>query len=182
MSLALIAAFIEILILVLLYFTTYRRFKVCPPDKIMMVQTMNYGQKMTKCIHGGTRFVLPMAQSYDFLDMKPISLDLNIEGISFKDGESADLTVKIIFSISTKPHLMNQAAQKLQSKSREKVTDLARNIIIISFEEIIPAFGYEEIETCMDRFHEILGNSIESNLNEIGCSVYNFAILNVKKH
>ena len=58
------------------------RYKKCPSDKIMVI----YGQvgtnkdgtqRSAKCIHGGAAFVWPVFQSYEYLDLTPMSIPVD---------------------------------------------------------------------------------------------------------
>ena len=57
-----------VLIVVLVVLTLFTRYKICPPDKIMVVQGALIGKNSdgtprgAKCTHGGAQFVWPFFQ------------------------------------------------------------------------------------------------------------------------
>lgn len=79
----LVAAIVVVLILLFIMFLIFiSRYKKCPSDKVMVIYgklKKNKGgitQASSKCIHGGAQFVWPFFQSYSFLDLTPISLNV----------------------------------------------------------------------------------------------------------
>ena len=57
------------------------RYKKCPSDKVMVVygsigKNSDGSNRSAKCIHGGAEFVIPVFQSYSYLDLTPISIQV----------------------------------------------------------------------------------------------------------
>ena len=59
------------------------RFRRCPSDKVLVI----YGKvgtnkdgtaRSAKCIHGGAALVLPIFQSYQYLDLTPMSINVDL--------------------------------------------------------------------------------------------------------
>lgn len=78
---------ILITVLIILAFSTLlfviSRYKKCPSDKIMVIYgKVGHSKDGTalsaKCIHGGAAFVWPIFQAYEFLDLKPISINVDL--------------------------------------------------------------------------------------------------------
>ncbi len=74
-----------VVIIVILFFITmlalFTRYKRCPSDRILVI----YGRtgknkeglsRSARTIHGGAAFIWPVIQSYAFLDLTPISLEV----------------------------------------------------------------------------------------------------------
>ncbi|MGH9380343.1 MAG: SPFH domain-containing protein [Thermoanaerobaculia bacterium] len=78
----LVVAGIVVFFLTIIAFT--RRFKRCPSDKILVVYGKiaggGRGGLSAKCYHGGASFIWPLIQDYAFLDLKPLSIDINLQG------------------------------------------------------------------------------------------------------
>ena len=70
----------------LILFTTLivivSRYKKCPSDKIMVIYGAAIGNnhdgtpRTAKCIHGGAAFVVPIFQSYEYMDLTPMSISV----------------------------------------------------------------------------------------------------------
>ena len=61
-----------------------RRYKRCPSDKVLVVYGKiaggGIGGLSAKCYHGGAAFIWPVLQSYEFLDLTPMAIDINLQG------------------------------------------------------------------------------------------------------
>ena len=79
--------FILIAVIVILVLSTLlvilSRYRKCPSDKVMVI----YGRigngsdgtsRSSKCIHGGAAFIWPVVQSYEYLDLTPISISVDL--------------------------------------------------------------------------------------------------------
>ena len=63
--------------LFLIFFVS--RYKRCPSDKILVVYGRTKGEQSATCYAGGATFVMPIFQDYRFLDLTPISIDVNLQ-------------------------------------------------------------------------------------------------------
>ena len=61
------------------------RYKRCPSDKILVIYGKT-GKGSAKCVAGGATFVWPVIQSYEFLDLSPISIDVDLRGALSKQN------------------------------------------------------------------------------------------------
>ena len=74
---------VVVLILFSLALALISRFKRCPSNKVLVVYGSLLGKnpdgtkRASKCLHDGGTLVLPVFQSYKFLDLTPISLTGN---------------------------------------------------------------------------------------------------------
>ena len=59
------------------------RYRKCPSDKILVI----YGKvgndksgqaRSARCIHGGAAFIVPIIQSYQYMDLTPISINVDL--------------------------------------------------------------------------------------------------------
>ena len=61
-----------------------KRYKKCPSDKVMVIygkvgSNKDGSTRSAKCIHGGAAFIWPVIQSYEFLDLTPMSISVDLE-------------------------------------------------------------------------------------------------------
>ena len=55
----------------------YRR---CPSNKVLAVWGTGTGQKAALAIHGGGKFIIPVAQDYAYLSLEPIQIEVPLKG------------------------------------------------------------------------------------------------------
>ena len=73
-----LALIFGILFIFLFLIILIRRYKRCPSDRILVVYGKVGGGQSAKCIHGGAAFIFPVIQDYEFLDLTPISIEVNL--------------------------------------------------------------------------------------------------------
>lgn len=61
------------------------RYKRCPSDKILVIYGKT-GSGSAKCLAGGAAFVWPVIQGYEYLDLSPISIDVDLQGALSKQN------------------------------------------------------------------------------------------------
>jgi flotillin len=94
--LAIVALFVFIMITSVL-----RRYKRCPSDRILVVYGKVGGGGSAKCIHGGAAFIWPVFQDYSFMDLTPISIEVNLTNSLSKQNIRVDVPSKFTVGIST---------------------------------------------------------------------------------
>ena len=109
-TLTVIAVFLFTMVLVVL--TRYRR---CPSDKVLVI----YGKvgsnkdgtaRSAKCIHGGAAFIWPIVQAYEFLDLTPMSLSVDLRNALSRQNIRVDVPSRFTVGISTEVGVMQNAA------------------------------------------------------------------------
>ena len=130
----------------IIYF--FSRYKKCPSDKILVIYgKTGGGGRSSNCMHGGAAFIWPVIQTYEFLDLTPIKLDIKEQKFSQSDGTTIKLPARCTVGISTEPGVMANAAERLLGQQLESVKDLAEDIIQSSITHV------------MDRTGSIINNS-----------------------
>ncbi|MBR3505213.1 MAG: flotillin family protein, partial [Clostridia bacterium] len=106
-----------ILIIVGVLFVTFTailaRYKRCPSDKVLVIYGKTGRDASAKCIHGGAAFIWPVFQSYQFLDLTPISIECNLTNALSKQNIRVDVPCRFTVGISTEPEVMTNAAERL---------------------------------------------------------------------
>ncbi len=73
-----LAIIFGILFVFIFFIILVKRYKRCPSDRILVVYGKVGGGQSAKCIHGGAAFIFPVIQDYEFLDLTPISIEVNL--------------------------------------------------------------------------------------------------------
>ena len=77
----LIAICVAVLVLFACLIAILSRYRKCPSDKVLVIYgkvgtDKNGENRSAKCIHGGAAFIVPVIQSYQYLDLTPISINV----------------------------------------------------------------------------------------------------------
>ncbi len=168
----------------ILIFSMFRRYKRCPSDRILVVYGKvgkgSEGTLTAKCIHGGAAFIWPIIQDYSFLDLTPISLEVNLTSALSKQNIRVDVPSRFTVGISTEPAVMQNAAERLLGMQRPAIHDLAKDIILGQMRLVVAMMDIEEINNNRDKFLANIAGNVEAELNKIGLKMINVNVTDIK--
>lgn len=179
-----IAVSVAVLILFALLLGIISRYRKCPSDKILVI----YGKvgndksgqaRSAKCIHGGAAFIVPVMQSYQYLDLTPISINVDLKSALSKQNIRVDVPSRFTIGISTEPGIMQNAAERLLGLRLNEIQDLAKDIILGQLRLIIATMEIEEINTDRDKFLLAVSNNVEIELKKIGLRLINVNVTDI---
>lgn len=156
----------------------FARYKKCPSDKVMVIygkiaKEKDGTQKSSRCIHGGAAFIVPMIQSYAFLDLTPISLSVDLKNALSRQNIRIDVPSRFTVGISTEPSVMQNAAERLLGLKLNEIQELAKDIIFGQLRLVIATMNIEEINTDRDKFLDAISRNVEGELKKIGLRLIN---------
>lgn len=175
---------ITVVFFFILVFSMFRRYKRCPSDRILVVYGKvgknAEGSLTAKCIHGGAAFIWPIIQDYSFLDLTPISLEVNLTSALSKQNIRVDVPSRFTVGISTEPAVMQNAAERLLGMQRPNIHDLAKDIILGQMRLVVAMMDIEEINNNRDKFLANIAGNVEAELNKIGLKMINVNVTDIK--
>ena len=160
------------------------RYKKCPSDKVMVI----YGKvgkasdgtaRSAKCIHGGAAFIVPFIQGYSFLDLTPISIQVDLKNALSRQNIRIDVPSRFTVAISTEQGVMQNAAERLRSLPINEIQRLAEDIIFGQLRLIIATMDIEEINTNRDKVLEAVSINVEGELKKIGLRLINVNVTDI---
>ena len=178
-ALTVIAVLLFTLLLVVL--TRYRR---CPSDKVLVI----YGKvgtnkdgtnRSAKCIHGGAAFIWPIVQSYEYLDLTPMSINVDLTNALSHQNIRVDVPSRFTVGISVEQGVMQNAAERLLGLKLNEIQELAKDIIFGQLRLVIATMDIEEINTDRDKFLEAVSHNVETELKKIGLRLINVNVTDI---
>jgi flotillin len=175
-------ALIVIVIMVLVFVVT--RIRKCPADKILVVygkvgKNNDGSNKSATCIHGGAKFVIPFIQAYQYLDLTPLSISVDLTKALSRQNIRIDVPSRFTVGISTEPSVMMNAAERLLGLHLEEIQELAKDIIFGQLRLVIATMDIEEINTNRDKFLEAVTENVETELKKIGLRLINVNVTDI---
>ncbi|WBW97538.1 flotillin family protein [Oceanirhabdus sp. W0125-5] len=160
------------------------RYKRCPSDKILVIygktgKNSEGGTRTAKCIHGGAAFVMPIIQSYQFLDLTPMSIEVNLKNALSKQHIRVDVPSRFTVGISVEEGIMTNAAERLLGLSIANIQDLAKDIIFGQLRLVIATMDIEEINSDRDKFLTNITDNVGAELKKIGLKLINVNITDI---
>ena len=155
----------------------YRR---CPSDKILVIYGSGTKGETATCIHGGASFVWPIIQDYQYLDLTPFSINIELRGALSKQNIRVDVPSSFTVAISTDGRVMHNAAERLLGLDLRTVQNLASEIILGQLRLVVAQMDVEELNTERERFMEEVRKNVESELSKIGLKLINANITDIR--
>ncbi|MFT6837015.1 MAG: flotillin [Sediminicola sp.] len=178
-SATLLAIGFAILFFFIVIISFIRRYKRCPSDRILVVYGKVGTGNSARCIHGGAAFIWPVIQDYEFLDLTPISIEVNLINALSKQNIRVNVPSRFTIGISTEPGIMQNAAERLLGQGMQEVQDLAKEIIFGQLRLVVASMDIEEINSDRDKFLTNISQSVESELKKVGLKLINVNITDI---
>ncbi|MBQ9828758.1 MAG: flotillin family protein [Akkermansia sp.] len=158
----------------------FSRYKMCPSDKILIVYGNVGAGRSAKCIHGGATFIMPIVQSYAFMDLNPINIDVPLKGALSSQNIRVDVPSSFIVGISTQPEIMQNAASRLLGRTRQDIRDLASEIIMGQMRVVIASLTIEEINADREKLIKGITGGVDVELHKVGLYLINANITDIR--
>jgi flotillin len=168
-----------VLFVFLLFFILIKRYKRCPSDRILVVYGKVGGGQSAKCIHGGAAFIIPVIQDYEYLDLTPISIEVNLVNALSKQNIRVNVPSRFTIGVSTEPGVMQNAAERLLGLGLQDIQELAKEIIFGQLRLVVASMDIEEINSDRDKFLTNISQSVESELKKVGLKLINVNITDI---
>ncbi len=185
LNFGLIAIVVAIVVIFFFVVILLGRYKRCPSDKVMVIygktgKDDNGKSRSAKCIHGGAAFVWPVIQDFDFLDLTPMSIDVDLTSALSKQNIRVDVPSQFTIAISTTPNVMINAAERLLGLDPSVVEQTAKDIILGQLRLVIASMEIEEINADRDKFLSEVTSNVGEELNKIGLELINVNVTDIR--
>ncbi len=155
------------------------RYKRCPSDKILVIYGKTGAGQSARCIHGGAAFIWPIIQDYSFLDLTPISIDVDLRNALSKQNIRVDVPSRFTVGISTEPEVMTNAAERLLGLDMNAIRTVSHDIIVGQMRLVIATMDIEEINADRDKFYSNVSHHVETELKKIGLRLINVNVTDI---
>ncbi len=166
-------------LLVLMVLWGVSRYKRCPSDRVLVIYGKTGKNQSARCIHGGAAFVWPVIQDYAYLDLTPISIDVDLRSALSKQNIRINVPSRFTVGISTSEGVVMNAANRLLGLPLSNVRDLAQDIIIGQMRLVIAMMDIEEINADRDKFQETVYDHVDIELTKIGLKLINVNVTDI---
>ncbi len=171
-----LAGLAGLIVLLGLFFVS--RYKRCPSDKILVIYGRT-GQGSAKCIAGGAAFVWPVIQDYEYLDLSPITIDVDLRGALSKQNIRVNVPSRFTVGVANEEGTMLNAAERLLGKDNEEIRDIAKDIIFGQLRLVVATMDIEEINSDRDKFLMNVATSVGGEIRKIGLQLINVNVTDI---
>jgi len=165
-----------VILLIIVFLSRYRR---CPSDKILVI----YGKTNSgsaKCLAGGAAFVWPIVQDYAYLDLHPISIDVDLHGALSRQNIRVNVPSRFTVAISTESGVMTNAAERLLNRNEDEIRDMSKDIIFGQLRLVVATMDIEEINSDRDKFLANVYHNVGTELRKIGLELINVNVTDIQ--
>jgi len=156
-----------------------RRYKRCPPNRILVIYGKAGGESKARCIHAGAAFILPLFQDYAFMSLEPLTIDIELTSALSKKNIRVGVPSTFTVGISTEPSIMQNAAERLLGLRDNEVAVQARDIILGQMRLVIATLTIEEINQDREKFLDLVNKNVNFELNKVGLYMINVNIRDI---
>ena len=156
-----------------------RQYRRCPSNRVLVVYGKVGGNQAARCIHGGGVFVIPLFQSYMYLSLDPITIEIELTGALSKKNIRVNVPSTFTVGVSTEPLVMNNAAERLLGRPLTEISAQARDIILGQMRLVIATLSIEEINQDREKFLDLMNKFCAAELVKIGLEVINVNIRDI---
>lgn len=161
-------------------FWVISRYRMCPPDRILVVYGKVGDGQSSKCYHGGAAFVVPVFQNYSYLDLNPINIEVPLRGALSSQNIRVDVPSAFIVAVSTEPGIMENAATRMLGRTIEEIQAIATEIIMGQMRMVIAQMTIEEINANREKLIGKITESVETELHKVGLKLINANITDIR--
>ncbi len=156
-----------------------RQYRRCPSNRVLVVYGKVAGQRAAKCMHGGGTFVVPLLQSYAYLNLEPMTIEIDLSAALSKKNIRVNVPSTFTVGISTEPDIMNNAAERLLGLGENEVAAQARDIILGQMRLVIATLSIEEINQDREKFLDLVNKNVSTEINKIGLDLINVNVRDI---
>lgn len=179
MPAALALALILGAVLIMFMITFAKCYKRCPSNKILVIYGKT-GSGVARCIHGGAAFVWPLIQAYEYLDLEPFVVPIDLKSALSAENIRVTVPTTVTAAISTEPGIMENAAIRLLGLSDQQIRDQAQDIILGQMRAVIATMLIEEINQDRQAFLAKVNDALAGELEKIGLHQINVNIRDIE--
>ena len=156
------------------------RYKRCPSNRILVIYGKTGKGQSSRPLHGGGAFVWPLIQSFDFLDLEPLQIEIPLEGALSSENIRVSVPSVFTVAIGIDEETMNNAAVRLLGLDTPAIVKQAEDIIFGQLRQVIASMAIQEINRDRDSFREKIQSALEPELKKIGLILINVNIRDIK--
>ena len=178
-ALALIGIALLVFVLLVTIYVATSRYKLAPSDKILVVYGNVKDKGSAACYHGGGKIVWPLIQHYAYLDLKPMTISIDLEHALSQQNIRINVPSTFTIGISTQPSVMKNAAERLLGLPVPQIEDMAKEIIFGQLRLTVASLTIEQINQDREAFLEKVSTNVDTELHKIGLYLINVNITDI---
>lgn len=168
-----------------IFFIIRLRYITCPKGKILVIygNVSNPNEFGCEVLAGGGKFVYPVIQLYEFIDLTEYKFDYQKE-LYTKDDVKVKFNLRMEYAVSNNEELSKFAAVRLLGKDRKEISEIANALIAKVIIEWITNKDIVDLSLEINNNQEFvileILSKIKADINKIGIDIVHFELGEIK--
>ena len=171
------------MLVVLVFFTFVlmlsSRYKRCPSNRVLVIYGKSGQGEAAKCIHGGAKFVWPLIQDFDYLNLEPMQIEIPLRGALSMENIRVNVPSVFTVAIGTAPGSDAQRRDPPAGPAAADIEKQAEEIIFGQLRQVIASMKIEDINRDRETFLHHIQSSLEPELKKVGLVLINVNITDI---
>jgi len=156
-----------------------KRYKRCPSNAVLVIYGKTMHGQVSRTIHGGAAFVIPLIQDFAYLGLEPIQIEVPLKDALSMENIRVNVPSVFTVAIGTEPEVMQNAAIRLLGLDTGHIKKQAEDIIFGQLRQVIASMRIEDINRDREKFLASIQQSLEPELRKIGLVLINVNITDI---
>ncbi|MEX0936513.1 MAG: SPFH domain-containing protein [Pirellulales bacterium] len=161
------------------FFLFVKRYRRCPANRVLVIYGRTSGGGVSKTIHGGAKWIVPLLEDYEYLSLEPIQINIPLRGALSIENIRVNVPSVFTVAIGTEPEYMQNAAIRLLGLPVAAIQGQAEEIIFGQLRQVIASMLIEDINRNRDTFLHLIQSSLEPELKKVGLVLINVNITDI---
>jgi flotillin len=161
------------------YILFVKRYQRCPANRVLVIYGRTTGGRVSKTIHGGAKWVIPLLEDYEYLSLEPIQIEVPLRGALSIENIRVNVPSVFTVAIGTESEYMQNAAIRLLGLPPKEILKQAEEIIFGQLRQVIASMRIEDINRDRDTFLHHIQSSLEPELKKVGLVLINVNITDI---
>jgi flotillin len=155
------------------------RYKKCPPNRVLVISGRT-GEEVAKCVHGGAAFVWPVLQEFNWLELEPFAVPIDLHNALSQENIRVSVPTTVTAAIGTEPTIMKNAAKSFLGRSMDEIKKQAQDIILGQMRAVIATMKIDDINRDRQAFLDGVEKAVARELEKVGLRVINVNIKDIE--
>ena len=145
----------------------------------MVISGSYLGGKTALTIHGGGKLVLPLVQEYQYLDLTPMTISIDLKHALSLQNIRINVPSTFTIAISKDPSITQNAAERLLGQPRNQIESMASEIIFGQLRLTVATLTIEQINQDREAFLSRVSLNVDNELHKIGLYLVNVNVTDI---
>jgi flotillin len=168
-----LAAIGLVLALLIVFWIVSRFLVICRPNEVLVISGRGHrlpdGSSVGyKVLHGGRGFKLPLIEEVNRMDMRLVPVQVEVQNSYSKGGIPLIVHAIANIKVSSDPHLIRNAIERLLSMSPRQIGAVAQQTLEGVLREVVAELTPEEVNEDRLKFAETLVKHAKDDFDKLG--------------